>query len=261
MAVEGISKGYSEWGKNVLEHPPDSGLLHPVIDGIDSDIGWIENLVFTEQSNGVSILTRAGTVVSQIQWKNEQQPLALSPFSGSFNVKAKSEETYFMWRGFVNRVITFYISLWVEDRWFIPAASLTQEVWQLSRSFAWDNITGVTSVTHPGKAEVDSVDWPIDYTPTPTDPLVITNVYLLDRSNTKGEPDAIQTRKVSDFPANSQYLFIRYPIIMKILPTGISWIVRQVNNLEFTVNWEEILTGKFANIAPGPDIILDPSTI
>jgi len=256
--------GYNEWpDTNLLQHPPASGLFHPVIDGTELDCS-IFPISLSAAPRGGLLPAASGTGAHQSVWVRAQQPINASPRSASFTVLATSRDVWAFFLALQGRLASFYLSWWEEDRWLVLGAEGAQEAWQLSREVAWANVTGVTPTTHVGEAFLDAAVWTIDYTPTPSDPTVIANAYLLDRDNTVGEPDAIQTRKQSDIIAatpGAKELRFRYPAIHRFRVERVGYTVQQANSLTFQVDLSELLIGTYTPIDPGPDIILDASAL
>lgn len=259
--------GPLEWtGLNLFQHPPGSGRLHPVLDGEQLERCWIKAPVsFNESATGGRFVTKANTIVTQEVWRKPQQPISMRPLAGTLQIEGNDPEVYFLWQRCVGRVVQLWMSIWLTDQWLLDGATDDNEAWQLSRPFAWDAIAGVDGTTHVGRCLLDAAEFTIDYAPTPDDPLVIDNAYLLDRDNSGGEPDAIQTISKAGLRAaypSAQRLILRYPPDMRVRIDAISpWSYRRENDLAWTVQWSEVLRGSFSAIDPGPGVILDGSAL
>lgn len=254
--------GYQEWGSdfpNVLHHPAGTGFLYPDVDGERVEPFDVRDIQLAAGGRGGLLESAGGTSVHQAHWVRAQQPLNAWPRVGSFSVLGVSAAAHELWLGLQGRVAKVFLGWYEKDRWSILGAAGSQEVWQLSREVAWANVTDVTSSTHPGKAMLDATEQTIDYSPTPTDPTVAGNVYVLDRDNSGGEPDAIQTRKVSDI--GGTYLTLRYPAVHRLRIESVSYSVPSPNGLLWRVAFRELLPGTYTAIDPGPDVILDASAL
>ena len=123
------------------------------------------------RETGAAILPTVGGVdIAQLRWLTGDAPVNLHAMKMSgINFNLVDEADYWLLHrvASVGQPVNLFFDVPMADYWYIPGKVAGQTTWKTSRKLPWD-LTGVTHVTTPPHAYVDSVAQTIIKTGTPS---------------------------------------------------------------------------------------------